>query len=363
MKKALPGCTICLLQPIAKMKKLKGVIVGAGYFSQFHGDAWSRMEQVEITAIADKDIQKARLYAKSFKIPNVYADVAAMLENEKPDFIDIVTPPVSHKSLIELALATGVHIICQKPLADTYKEAREICKLVKGAKVRFMVHENWRFQPWYREIKSLIQAGKIGKKVFQYTFKMRLGDGWGENAYLDRQPYFRTMPRLLIHETGVHFVDTFRYLEGEVMEVFANLKTLNPIIKGEDTGMVFFRFKSGCTALFDANRYNEPLHDNVRFTFGEMLVEGDQGSLILHTNGEITHKPLGLAACKIPFKPTENGFSGDSVYACQLHFIQGIVTNSPFETGIQEYMKTLKVVEAIYQSNRLKSNVPINRIK
>lgn len=345
------------------MKKLKGVIVGAGYFSQFHGDAWFRMDTVEIIAIADKDIQKARLYAKTFSIPGVYADLDAMLNSEKPDFIDIVTPPVTHKAIIEAALSRGIHIICQKPLADTYKEAKEIRNLLKGANVRFMVHENWRFQPWYREIKSLIKAGKIGKKIFQYTFKMRLGDGWGEKAYLDRQPYFRTMPRLLIHETGVHFVDTFRFLEGEVSEVFANLKTLNPIIKGEDTGMVFFHFKSGCTALFDANRYNEPLHDNARFTFGEMLVEGDQGSIILHTNGEIYIKPLGVPAYKLPFKPTESGFSGDSVYACQQHFINGIINDSPFETGISDYIKTLKVVEAIYQSNRVKSNLPVSSIK
>jgi len=345
------------------MKKLKGVIVGAGYFSQFHGDAWSRMDTVEIKAIADKDIQKARLYAKNFKIPGVYADLETMLEREKPDFIDIVTPPVTHKTIIEIALSKGIHIICQKPLADTFKEAREIRKLVKAADIRFMVHENWRFQPWYREIKSLINEGKIGKKIFQYTFKMRLGDGWGENAYLDRQPYFRTMPRLLIHETGVHFVDTFRFLEGEVSEVFANLKTLNPIIRGEDTGMVFFRFKSGCTALFDANRYNEPLHDNARFTFGEMLVEGDQGSIILHTNGEISIKPLGMPVYKLPFKPTETGFSGDSVFACQEHFINGIINRTPFETGIEDYLKTLKVVEAIYQSNSRKTNFPISQIK
>lgn len=226
-----------------------------------------------------------------------------------------------------------------------------------------MVHENWRFQPWYRVIKAQLQAGILGKKIFQYTFKMRLGDGWGENAYLDRQPYFRNMPRLLIHETGVHFVDTFRYLEGEISEVYAHLKTLNPIIAGEDTGMVFFKFKSGCTALFDANRYHEPTYINARYTFGEMWVEGEKGSLMLHPNGHISIKPLGEPLYQLPFKPTENGFSGDSVYACQAHFIEGIQMNAPFETGIDDYVKTLKVVEAIYQSHHEKTIYAINRVK
>jgi predicted dehydrogenase len=225
-----------------------------------------------------------------------------------------------------------------------------------------MVHENWRFQPWYREIKSLLKAGTIGKNIFQYTFRMRLGDGWGEHAYVDRQPYFRDMPRLLIHETGVHFVDTFRYLEGEISEVFANLRTLNPLIKGEDAGMVFFRFNSGCTALFDANRYNEPYYNNSRYTFGEMWVEGDQGSLFLQADGQISLKKLGQPVLKLPFKPTEKGFSGDSVFACQKHFVDSLLDNSPFETGIDDYIKTLQVVEAIYQSDQGKTNLYLNRI-
>ncbi|MEX0883711.1 MAG: Gfo/Idh/MocA family oxidoreductase [Cyclobacteriaceae bacterium] len=345
------------------MKKLKGVIVGAGYFSQFHGDAWSRMEGVEIAAVCDKDKQKARLYAKNFGIREVYADLETMLDKEKPDFLDIVTPPVTHKGIISMAVSKEINVICQKPLADTFKEAKEIRNMLKGSGIKFMVHENWRFQPWYREIKALIQEGKIGKKIFQYTFKMRLGDGWGEDAYLDRQPYFRNMPRLLIHETGVHFVDTFRYLEGEISEVYAHLKTLNPIIKGEDTGMVFLKFKSGATALFDANRYNEPFHNNVRYTFGEMLVEGNQGSLLLHSNGQISIKPLGQPEYYLPFKPTENGFSGDSVYACQKHFVNSLIDNVPMETGIDDYIKTLKVVEVIYQSHHEKTNLSLSRIK
>jgi predicted dehydrogenase len=344
------------------MKKLKGTIVGAGYFSQFHGEAWTRIDQVEIMAICDKDIEKAKHYAKKYGIPGVYQDLEKMLDRENPDFLDIVTHPVSHQTIIQTAVSRGIHIICQKPLAETFYEALEIREILQGSNIRFMVHENWRFQPWYREIKSLLKAGTIGKNIFQYTFRMRLGDGWGEHAYVDRQPYFRDMPRLLIHETGVHFVDTFRYLEGEISEVFANLRTLNPLIKGEDAGMVFFRFNSGCTALFDANRYNEPYYNNSRYTFGEMWVEGDQGSLFLQADGQISLKKLGQPVLKLPFKPTEKGFSGDSVFACQKHFVDSLLDNSPFETGIDDYIKTLQVVEAIYQSDQGKTNLYLNRI-
>jgi D-apiose dehydrogenase len=71
-----------------------------------------------------------------------------------------------------------------------------------------------------------------------------------------------------VFETAVHFIDTFRFLLGEVTEVFANLRRLNPVIRGEDTGQIFLRFDSGATALFDANRYNETESPRPRFTFG-----------------------------------------------------------------------------------------------
>ena len=67
-----------------------------------------------------------------------------------------------------------------------------------------------------------------------------MGDGWGDNAYLDRQPYFQTMPRLLVVETAIHWIDTFRFLFGEVDAVYARLRRINPAIAGEDAGLICF---------------------------------------------------------------------------------------------------------------------------
>jgi predicted dehydrogenase len=157
-------------------------------------------------------------------------------------------------------------------------------------------------------------------------------------------------------------VDTFRYLEGEITEVFANLKTLNPEIKGEDAGMVFFKFESGCSALLDANRYNESFYENTRYTFGEMWVEGDQGSLKLNHEGKIAIKPLGQPVEECLFNPSQKGFAGDSVYNCQKHFVDSLIDDLPFETHIDDYLKTLQVVEAIYQSHQEGRNVTLKKL-
>ena len=95
---------------------------------------------------------------------------------------------------------------------DLLRQHRWTCgltqeELAERASVPFMVHENFRFQPWYREIKRLVDRETIGDRLHGLYVRTRTGDGYGDNAYLNRQPYFRQMPRLLIHETGVHFID------------------------------------------------------------------------------------------------------------------------------------------------------------
>ncbi len=80
------------------MNRLKGVAIGAGYCSQFHLDAWSRLDDVELTAICDSDRDKAELASAKHAVANCYSDVAEMLAAEKPDFADIITRPDSHIS-------------------------------------------------------------------------------------------------------------------------------------------------------------------------------------------------------------------------------------------------------------------------
>lgn len=331
---------------------LNGVCIGAGYFSQFHYDAWNEIEGVAIKALCDLDRTKAQETAEKHGIPRYYTDYQEMLEVEQPDFVDIITPPHTHAEICREAAVRGVHIICQKPLAPTLSEGREIVSLAEAHNIRFMMHENWRFQPWYREIKRLLAAQAIGDQLFHLHFRMRMGDGWGEDAYLGRQPYFREMPRLLVYETGVHFLDTFRYLLGEVSSVFARLRKLNPVIAGEDAALIHLTFENGATALLDANRYNEPNYPNPRYTFGEMTLEGNAGSLRLYSDGRITLQPLGKPEITHAYFHEDRGFAGNCVRATQQHFVDGLLHDRPFETSGAEYLKTLAVQEAVYQSDQ-----------
>lgn len=325
--------------------------MGAGYFSRYQYDAWQRIPEVEIVALANRDIAKARALGAQFGIPRAYAwsDLAAMLDTEKPDFIDLITPPETHLEAVRLAAARGVAIICQKPLAATWDECVAVVEAARATKVRFVVHENWRWQPWYREIKRQLDAGVIGE-LFSISVRMRMGDGWPADAYLVRQPFFRTYPRLLIYETGVHFLDTFRFLGGEIASVYARLQRRNPAIAGEDAGQIVCGFSSGATALLDASRYNEADATDARYTFGTVRVDGRNGHLELDLEGNLTLKLLGQPSRRLDYSHTRTGFAGDCVYAFQRHFVDHMIDAQPFESTGEDYLKTVALVEACYRS-------------
>lgn len=331
--------------------KLRGVGIGAGYFSQFQYEAWCRIPEVEMVAVADLDDDKARQTAVRFGIPRNYTDYREMLAEERPDFVDIITLPGSHFELCTYAAEQGMHVICQKPLAPTYDEARRLVERVRSAGVRLMVHENWRWQPWYRAVKELADQGDLGE-IFSIYFRMRTGDGWGDDAYLDRQPYFREYPRLLIFETGVHFIDTFRFLLGEITSVYARLRQLNPAIKGEDAGHVVLGFENGATAVLDANRYNEAeTEDDPRYTFGTMRLDAAKAHLTLHPDGTILVKPLGEKPFRHTYEHEDRGLGGDSCFHLQRHFVSSFLAGEPFESEGSDYLRTLRVVEACYESD------------
>lgn len=329
-------------------RRLRGVGIGAGYFAKFQYEAWSRIPEVEIVAVCDQGEEKARAMQEQFSIAKRYTSWTQMLDEAAPDFVDIITPPPVHEEMCAYAAKRGIHVICQKPLAPTFEEAERIVNTVRSAGVRFMVHENWRWQPWYRKIKEIRLAGTIGEFTHIHVLT-RLGDGWGDRAYLDRQPFFRDYPRLLIYETGVHFIDTFRYLLGEVKSVYANLRRLNPVIKGEDAGQLLLRFENGATAIWDANRYNETESANPRYTFGEIRIDATGGHLTMDAESNLRIKKLGCAAENVDYPRENRNFAGDCVYALQRHFVDCMLSGREFESNGDDYLKTLRVVFDAYQ--------------
>lgn len=321
--------------------------IGAGYFSQFHRDAWQRLASTTVVAVVDADMDKAT--ATGFA---PYQDAGQMLSEHKPDIVDIITPPPTHYDLIQLAFAHNPKaIICQKPFCETAEQRQQIGERSAATGVPVIVHENFRFQPWYRAIKSALDQGDIGE-VLQLTFRLRPGDGQGADAYLDRQPYFQKMPKFLVHETAVHWIDTFRFLMGAPTRVFADLRQLNPAISGEDAGYIIFDFGHGGRAVFDGNRLLDHAADNTRCTMGEALVEGTRGTLSLMGDGSVHLRKFGMIdAAEILAPTTHSGFGGDCVYHLQAHVVDALDGRGAFENTADDYAMVAATEAAIYRSS------------
>ena len=329
-------------------------VVGAGYFGSFHYDAWGRMPDVELVGICTHPDPRAQTLAEQYgkqdaPLP-IYDDIEEMIDGCKPDLVDITTPPDAHLELIgKLAPKVG-YIVCQKPFCNGVAGARKAIELCQATGTRIAVHENVRFQPWYRAAKGIIDAGTLGA-LFQVTFRLRPGDGQGPDAYLDRQPYFQKMPRLLVHETAIHWVDTFRYLMGEVSGVFARLSKLNPVIAGEDAGFIVIDFENGTRGLFDGNRLSDHVAGNRRLTMGEMTIEGSGGTLRLDGAGRLWLRAFGSNEETEHFYDwSDHLFGGDCVHACNRHILSAWLNDTDCETEAALYLRNQLIEEDIYES-------------
>lgn len=325
---------------------LRVACVGAGYFSQFHYGSWARMEQVSRVGACDTEIGKAQATG----LP-AHTDLGVMLAASSPDLLDIILPPAAHAAAIRTALAAGIRwIICQKPFCTDLEEASAITREAEAAGATIVVHENFRFQPWYRTIKAALDRGEIGQ-VLQMSFRLRPGDGQGPDAYLARQPYFQKMSRFLVRETAVHWVDTFRFLLGNPVAVYADLRRINPAIAGEDAGHILSEHPGGVRALFDGNRHLDHAADNLRRTMGEALVEGTTGTITLHGDGSVRLRHFGQSASAPLLPPdTWDGFGGDCVHALQRHVVSGVLEGTVLENRAQDYLEVIRIARAIYAS-------------
>ena len=332
---------------------LTGVTVGCGFFSRIQMEAWQRVRGARIAAACDIDRDKAESFAAEFGL-RPYSDAAAMIEAERPDFVDIATRPPAHPALAGLAAGRGINVLLQKPMAETWEQACRISTTAKKAGSRLMMNENWRWQAWYRTIADLIRAGRIGKPFF-YRMEVRNRDGVGDRPF-PNQPYSAGMPRFLLMETLVHHLDTARYLMGDIEEVYCRTAKLNPVIAGEDFAMISVRHANGVLGMIDGNRTSAA--DEPGEVMGSSRFEGAEATIQLRGSGDVW-----LDGEQVFSGRGLTGYKGDSCRATQQHFIDCLLSGAEFETEATDYLnKTVAVVEACYRSAAENRPVSIEEI-
>jgi len=321
--------------------------LGAGYFSRFHRDAWQRIDGYQMVGISDR----AQKWGSDTGLPT-FPDLQAMLAVTRPDIPDIVIPPAGHLEAIQTALKAGVKaIICQKPFWASLPEAREAAAQAQAAGTPLIIHENFRFQPWFRAIRAALDAGALGT-VLQATFRMRTGDGQGPDAYCDCQPYFRQTPRLLIHETGIHYIDTFCLLIWHPDRRLCRFTPLQSGDRGRRCGPGDFHPCLCAALVYDGNRLLDHATDNTRLTLGEALIEGTEAALSLTGGGAVQIRQFGGKTRGFLLHPVQySGFAGDCVHALQQHVVSGLRNGTGFENLAQDYLHVMDLEELICRSD------------
>jgi predicted dehydrogenase len=134
------------------MKRIRTAIIGTGFMGRVHLEAVRRLGFVEVAAIAGRRIEAARSMADAFHIERVESHYDRILADPEIQAIHICTPNSLHAPIAKAALAAGKHVLCEKPLAMSTKEAQEIETLARSKNLRNCTCHNLRYYPMVQQM-------------------------------------------------------------------------------------------------------------------------------------------------------------------------------------------------------------------
>jgi D-apiose dehydrogenase len=327
----------------ATTSPLRVAIAGAGMISRHHLLAWQALgPRVEVVAVCDPDASRAARRAGEFGIPASYTDPERMLGEARPAALDIASPRETHVGWAEAAAARCIAVLCQKPLAPTLDQAVALVRHVAG-RVPLMVHENWRFRPWYRTVRRWLDAGELGE-VRGFTLSTvssgLLPDVAGRRPALERQPFMAHEQRLMIAEVLIHHLDVARFLCGALRVVAARAAHTVPEVAGETQAVLFLETAAGMPAIVSGNM---AAHGFPPGTGDRLEILGNRASVVLEGS---TLRLLGPA----PRQENLDLSAGyqESFDSTIRHFVECLASGAGFETDATENLETLRLVEHAY---------------
>lgn len=164
--------------------RLRLGIVGAGAIAQVgHLPVLKRVKEIEVVGICDNDLAKARALADRFGVPDAYGDIEELVEYDALDAVLICTPNHLHESQIQAAIASGLHIFVERPLALTSAGAQRLAKTAAKHDRIVMVGANHRYRADVQQIRSFVKNGELGdlESIRAWWFLARAGrasPGW-----------------------------------------------------------------------------------------------------------------------------------------------------------------------------------------
>lgn len=326
------------------MQKYNVGIIGCGWAGEKHSRAYSMLNDVKIKAVADINVGRAKEVG-SLVGSLWYQDYQILLRDKGIAAVSICLPHYLHAKVAIEAMESGKHVLCEKPMATSLKEADAMIRAARKTGVILMVAENVRFHSFNLKIKELINQGLIGE-----VFLARIFRDHEMHDYLKNRPWFLDKEKSgggIWISGGVHDVDMLRMLIGEPEEIslFESRKILLEM-EGEDTIAALIRFSNNAVGIITES-FSTKVFKRSSPLGCPSVINGDLGTISSVSDGiEIYSERLEAKNKFIKIRLEEN----DTFLEEIKHFIECIKYEKKPITSGEEERKTLAVVSAGYES-------------
>ncbi|MCA9925490.1 MAG: Gfo/Idh/MocA family oxidoreductase [Anaerolineales bacterium] len=325
-------------------------IVGTGFMGRTHAAGWAATP-AEIVGFVSKDEETAVSLTNQYG-GQIFPDVASLLPNV--DVVDICTPTHRHHEMALQAAAAGKHIICEKPLARTLAQAREMMAACDAAGVKLLVAHVVRFFPEYALARQKVASGEIGK-----TAVLRLKRGSFQpkksvdNWFVNFEKSGGMMLDLMIHD-----FDYARWVAGDVVRVYAKNISDSHAGANVDHGLAIVTHKSGAISHVEGSwAYPQPMfRTQLEIAGNNGLIQFDSGQMA--SIGVHLHQKGGDA----PDVPLPGSPLSEDPYTTQIKaFYEHLAHDTPVRITAVDGYKALQIALAAIQSAQTGQPVEIGK--
>jgi predicted dehydrogenase len=338
-----------------KLPKNKSIgigIVGAGAIVQAcHLPAY-KMAGFNVVGIYDLEKKRAESVADEFGLKKVFASLEELLKHPEIEVVDIAIPAKFQPDVVEQVAAAGKHILCQKPLAESFEEAKRIVESVKKAGVKAAVNQQMRWSPGISASRSIVRRGLLGE-VTQASIQVNVLTEW------EQWPWITKINRLEVMYHSIHYLDSIRSVLGVAPEyIYADgAKLPGQQSVGETRTMIHMKFPGETRGLIHDNHNNfagqEDWYAHFRFEGTEGIIKGTNGALYNYPVG--TEDTIQYMSNQIApttwFAPTLEGrWFPDAFMGPMGELLLAIEENREPDNSVADNLDTIRMVFASYLS-------------
>jgi len=252
---------------------LKFALVGCGRIAKRHSELLGRdiIDNASLVAVCDVDSAKASKIAEEYSVPS-YSDLHDMMSSEDIDVVVVLTESGKHAEHVVNLATYGKHIVVEKPMALTLKDADRMIDACDSAGIKLFIVKQNRFNVPVLKLREAMEEGRFGKLVLG-TVRVR----WCRpQAYYDQDEWRGTwaMDGGVLTNQASHHIDMLEWMMGEVESVYAVSSTALVDIEAEDTAVVSLRFRNGALGVIEATTATRP-----KDLEGSISILGEKGTV------------------------------------------------------------------------------------